>query len=995
MKTLPNFARWGGYLFLIIWMASSVSALNYQLLDYFELYDASVGFHENVTFNFKPNFTVASGDTVLVTMGWERVGNPAQDRNCQIYKMSTTLGVPDPAQPISNLFAVPSAAATGIYNFTATLTSEMTAFSNYTITCERRGAPGDRFQPYWMSTGGNVDSVCVYSSSGATFDTSCGAADLYFYTYGEYSVTPEITLLKPDNNNVTNIDVNLTFTVANANTDNCSLYDNRSGTWAYSGRNITGTVAGNHDFGKTGLGSVEGKWLWGVVCYDSAGSYWSTTNRTLIVDLSFPTITLNPSNEWKTTNLSKNNPYDDDFQINVTFIDDRDLYAATVEITKGGTKYFNWTSIITGNVSYTFSNFTNISTWQEGTYNIRIRVSDSHTAKMIPDYAVSKSNGKLSFDTPEGNSFSIETNEDATVDAVKHVDRYSTEFEFSDGLTKDRVFNVKSKEKIDYLPGSAYKAHFVIYKDGVGNWIDFEGVAGTPVVEKVSDKHYKVTFFNLNSKVRFNSVGSLNTYEVFYTWYRGNYTLLAPNGYVLESSTLYLNVSKVASITDVNASLIYNSVDVSPGTKSQATTLVQFSDSVTNPATAINYSYYWTIKAQQSDGESWTFNTTTKVHMVLTWTLDQCSASSTKSIVFANYLEPYINFPQNVSYEVSAKYWLTSPLLYKNYSAEAINFQNLTLCASNNMYADIYVQYKATDGFTHRWLLYNQSLSTTTLVTQKIYNYNYTSGVSTLRITARDIDSFSYFKDAVVTLQHYYPSLNQWVSVQMGKTDDYGFVFFNVLEKSTDYRLMFRDTNNNLLKITETLTFSCDSGVCTILALLEPHTALDGANNVSVSYSYNNNTKILTVNWRSGLDVALSSVVSKETGKGTTQICNYYTSSTMTGSTTCNLSGYNGVVRLAVNSTYSGAQALSFTVFIDIGNSKLNSYVDQAEGAVYAFFIMCVVVGFGVWSPVAMVISAMFGMVTIYFLGLVSAMSMTMLTIAIIMAIIISLKLRS
>lgn len=881
------------------------------------------------------------------------------------------------------------------------LTWIMSAQSDQTGSCTLYGN--------WSGSWAKNETKAVVAATAFNFTviTFSGANQNYFWginctgttseTWGSnYTFStpkPVVTLVTPATGNLTERDVNLTFTVGTIAADNCTLWDNRTGSWAAAGYSTTGTVA-SHDFGKTGLSST-GKYLWGVRCVIGTTPYWSATNNTLIVDATYPTITLNPSNEWKTTNLSANNPYDDNFLINITFAEDRDLDQILIEVNKSGTSYFRYYNDTSG-LAYTFSNLTNISTWIEGTYNIMVQVSDSHTANLIGDYVVEPRADKLTFKTQEKNEIEISSDDPSSTTAYKKFDRYEFGFDFSDGLVKDRIFNIKSKYPIKYKADSKYVGHFVVYSaPGVGNWIDFEGLNKKPKVTKINDYYYTVEFKDVSNNVKFESIGGLNVLTAYYTWYRGNYSTLAPTGYSYEDSYIYLNVSKESSISDVNATLIYNSTSAGTNTKSQSTTLTQFYDTVTNPSYASNNTYYWTVTVMQSDGENWTFDTRTFTHMVLSWTLDGCSATSTQVLRFANYIEPFLNTAQNVSYEINIKYWLTTPSVYKNYSAEVTNVQNITLCATKNMYADVYVQYKATDGFTHRWLLYNQSIVTASMLTQKIYNYNYTTGVSTLRITARDQDSFSYFKDAVVTLQHYYPSLNQWTSVQMGETDDYGFVFFNILEKGTDYRLIFKDKSNNLLKITETLTFSCDSSVCSILALLTPYSATTGANNVSVSYSYSNITNILTISWTSGLDVSLTAAVSKETGKGTTSICNYYTSSTTSGSTTCNLSGYSGLVYLQINSTYSGQEILNFGTFIDVGTQKLYRFIDKEEGAFYAFAIMCIVVGFGIWSPVAVVISALFGLIVIYFLGLVSAVSFTLLSIAIVMGIIISLKLRT
>ena len=85
----------------------------------------------------------------------------------------------------------------------------------------------------------------------------------------------------------------------------------------------------------------------------------------------------------------------------------------------------------------------------------------------------------------------------------------------------------------------------------------------------------------------------------------------------------------------------------------------------------------------------------------------------------------------------------------------------------------------------------------------------------------------------------------------MDRSDDYGLLIYDVVEKSQDYRLKFYDTSNNLLKTSDVLRFSCDSGVCELVSLISPIGSTTTEPVLNVNQTYNNITNILSVYWLS------------------------------------------------------------------------------------------------------------------------------------------------
>lgn len=815
---------------------------------------------------------------------------------------------------------------------------------------------------------------------------------------GLYEPNPTITLDAPADANTTNKDVNFTFTVATVNTDSCTLYGNWSGVFA-ANRTLSGTSAGSYDFGKIGVGNVDGNYVWNVKCLVGATEYWAA-NRTLNIDLAFPSITVNPSNEWKSTNYSNNNFYDDTLVINFTFTDERDLYDYNITITKGGVKYYNNYSLMTG-LTKTYANSSTITSWPAGFYDIKVSVSDSHTAKAIGDYKVTKGN-KLVYETVEGNKITIECDDIINADTTKKVDRYNFKLTFLDGLTKSRTCHVKSDNEITYRPESEYKGHFVIKNGDAGNWLDWEGY-GTPTIIKQNNKHYTVVFDSLPPVATFNSVGALNTYSAYYRWYRGVIQSTKSTDLVGELSDFTFNLSKDVTVSNIAAELVYNGTNYNGNTKSTASGYIKFDDTANNYVSVATVAYQWLYNITQADSSviQATYSTS---HATQDWLMDNCSNSNAKAVVFTVMKEEYPSqFIDTMDLgEIFADYWVVSKSNSRNFTGKypGAAGKNMTVCISNftsTLYADIYVKYTATGGFTHRYYLYNYTLTNSSMKTEYIYNFNTTTGISILNIIARAFDTYDFYSNIVVSLQRYYPSENLWRTVQMDKSGDFGLITFNILERSTDYRLIFKDTSNNILSQTTSLKFACTSGVCEQTKLLSPYESAAATTSLLISATYNNQTGYVTVVWSNplGTNIELTSTVTSETGKGVTTICINDTKSAASGTFLCKVSGYSGTVFVRVNSTRSSVPYIDYGQYLSIATTRISHYISQKEGAFWSFLIIAPIVCFSLYSPVAVVIAGAMGLIIVNFLGILSAINITFIIIAIIISVVIALKLET
>lgn len=332
------------------------------------------------------------------------------------------------------------------------------------------------------------------------------------------------------------------------------------------------------------------------------------------IDTAAPTITIEPDNFFTTTNYSTQSPYDNNITINITYTDDRELYTTWLVMARSnGSMVWGGYFDMTGTTNNTVGSL-GIGNLSEDTYTFNITVWDSHTTAAIDEYAIIKKTDELVYGTAEGNIISIKAEGATAAETEKLRDRYDFTFTYDEKTLRDTlVYTVWAdpNQKIDYRPGSGYKAHFVVFNRETqeGNWIDFEGIdAKSYDIVKTSDTEYRVTF-NLGEKktitepVTFSSVGALNSRHESYSWYRGeNTTFYNPTALMNTTELFALQLSNSSTISNLTARFFYNNVEQNTTWSANASSFM-FNVSMTAPAVVGThiYNWSWNISMLQAD----------------------------------------------------------------------------------------------------------------------------------------------------------------------------------------------------------------------------------------------------------------------------------------------------------------------------------------------------------------------------------------------------------
>lgn len=401
-----------------------------------------------------------------------------------------------------------------------------------------------------------------------------------------------------------------------------------------------------------------------------------------------------------------------------------------------------------------------------------------------------------------------------------------------------------------------------------------------------------------------------------------------------------------------------------------------------------NISFYW---AYQSAG-SW-FNSSVKEQTVNKFVLQFCGTGN-QTIQFNIRNEDTPTSALVATVDVVVDYWTTDKSSSKNYSTQENGASTYQFCLDSGgqtVYSDWYVRYNTSNGYTHRYYLLNESLNYTSK-TYTLFNFNNQTGKSEARLTLRDQNTYNFFNNIIAKLQRYYPSENVYRVVQMGESGDFGSVVFNVKENVEDYRMIFTDRDNNVLKVTDQLTFSCNLGICEYTVILDPYSAISATGDIVIDWYYNNQTKNLTGNWSelSGLPSTFSLLVTKETGSRTITICD----ETQTGSAgvfVCDLSSYTGTVLIKLIGEPNDELDIIWLTLNKVGFSTV---IDDENGAFWTFGISLTTAMMGLISPVIAIIGLTVGLYISFLFGLFSGLTATFMIVVTVIAMFIGWRLK-
>lgn len=742
--------------------------------------------------------------------------------------------------------------------------------------------------------------------------------------------------------------------------------------WIINTTNIDNTTFG---FFRNVASLSDGDYSIRINCTNASWMVNATATRSFTIDTAAPTMTINngtngnffrPDNRTALSNTSAQTAI-----FNITFNDALALYGFEVNMTNSsGNLIYNYTTISLSGFEYNWTQSVDLSHAKGGNMTVNITVWDGHTAMAIDDMDIKKGLNYLRFD----NEIKVIAEGAWTADTTKEHDRYTFKFSYPPIISPDKkVFYVESDGKLDYLPDSNFKAHFIDWKNK--KWIDFEGSGGKATVTRINDYRYMVGIEAKGNSVIFSSIGGLNSRSKIYKFVIDNtppvLNWFKPTSAIVDipsNDSIVIKINVTDAYRNTTQFYLYNSTRhrvnntnitaAGSGWHIYNLTYLNLTDE-TYYINATHLDYYDNI------GYSSTYTLSDNF-------LDNCSTANMQTINFS------ILNATNDKYIIGTSEFLfrynrtdsAGENTFKNYSSQMVH-SNFSFCISPNetsYTSDISISYVV--GLIS--YTYFTSAIQLTNITQHINLYTQDDPARiTFRVT--DYDE-SPVEGAYIKVMKWDIGDNSFKTTEILKTDSQGYTLGNLVLYTAWYKFAI-DYQGVTYLVTEpekifetTRTFRIDFET-------DWYDTYDTSTGISTTLEFNNVTNNFKYEWNTHTGAAREGclkVVRRNITKDTLLVDNC-TSST---------AGERIYTIQDTTATYLATGYLKFntkprTIVTDvldyIGKSAWKIY-DTTGGkriGIFAGFMITLSLAFiGIWSPISSIVLLLLGVIASSLFGL-------------------------
>ena len=448
-----------------------------------------------------------------------------------------------------------------------------------------------------------------------------------------------------------------------------------------------------------------------------------------------------------------------------------------------------------------------------------------------------------------------------------------------------------------------------------------------------------------------DSVGNVNS--SFRGW---GYTIFT-NSVTYNSTSLLTTVEPFAiNITTDGTQtpivyLIYN------GTSNLATLSGgQYVNSISMVNTGI-IPFYWSINYGGTIINTTSYNQTVTSFNPMNVTGGTCPAGLTQ-VMYFNFADA-INLTSltSVNLKYNFQYGVTNSTGASSYGS-LTGIANASLCL-NTTQSSTYnlgygeLEYDLTGYSSRRYYVFQNTRLTNTTINTTLYSLLSASSTSFL-VEIRD-PTLNPYQGKYTTLLKWYPDLNEYKVVEMGKTDDKGQTVKKVEVEDVDYRIGVYELNGSLIYLANPIRMVCLASPCSYtLTIRDTSTnTFDEVTNIETDLTYNNGTFSLVYNDPSQNTDLMQLIVYKQSGSEDVQVCQS-NSTAFTGILTCNVSGYSGILKAVAVRTASPLSYLT-SLIVDTATNLF-----QGTFGLFLQFMIVVTLAFlGIISPIVSIIMAL------------------------------------
>jgi len=296
---------------------------------------------------------------------------------------------------------------------------------------------------------------------------------------------------------------------------------------------------------------------------------------------------------------------------------------------------------------------------------------------------------------------------------------------------------------------------------------------------------------------------------------------------------------------------------------------------------------------------------------------------------------------------------------------------NITVCINATEQETYYIgygelQYSATGYVDRRYYIFEDSEISNNTFEIKFLRELETTEQTSFLLTLQDSD-LNVYDNKYTAMWRWYPDLNEYKIVEMGKTDSDGQTVAHIRTEDVDYRTALYELNGSLIKFDNPRRFLCTSSPCSLDIIVgEADTDLTAWFDIEQSLTYNKTTGIISYIFNDPNQLTQSMRLLVEKINPTTEItlCDTTTSG-YTGVINCNISIYSGTFKATVFRTASPEVPIAQKLI-----STTNTLFKSAFGLFFSAILWLAIVLTGLaGGPILTVVLAIVALLPALFLG--------------------------
>jgi hypothetical protein len=337
----------------------------------------------------------------------------------------------------------------------------------------------------------------------------------------------------------------------------------------------------------------------------------------------------------------------------------------------------------------------------------------------------------------------------------------------------------------------------------------------------------------------------------------------------------------------------------------------------------------------------------------------------------------------NTSIEYNVKYGvsnLTSKLVYGEFPSA----KQFHICINNTQSGTFKVgeaQFAYGEGsYVERFYYLFEGVSLTNITSNHtLFNLKAVDATSFL-VKVRDA-ALTPYADKYVTLLRWYPQINEYKVVEMGRTSEDGETPMKTVVEDVDYRAGVYEKNGELIKLTDPFRMVCLVNPCELNIVVTDDEEFTSFLEVEASLTYNETTGFRFIWNDPNQETSLMNItVYKLNTFGKTIVCNNFASG-FTGVLTCDVSHVtDGTLQAIVERSASPPIPIDSMV-VELGE-KIASIASGTFGLFMAVVLVIFIGLIGIVNPVIAVIAGVIALIPALLMGAINLAIITAIAVA-------------